>query len=106
MPLTFSVQSADASSLDTGVLAVLCPKGDTLPVALATLDTALGGALSRSFTRGAFTGKRDDVLHLTGAATGPQRILLVGMGDAPDRPVALKRAAQLAGRRANGLNVS
>lgn len=106
MPLTFSVQSADASSLDTGVLAVLCPKGDTLPAALATLDTALGGALSRSFTRGAFTGKRDDVLHLTGAATGPQRILLVGMGDAADRPVALKRAAQLAGRRANGLNVS
>ena len=106
MPLKFSVHSADASSLDTGVLAVLCPTGDTFPAALATLDTALGGALSRSFTRGAFTGKRDDVLHLTGAATGPQRILLVGMGDAADRPVALKRAAQLAGRRANGLNVS
>ncbi|MES3033025.1 MAG: leucyl aminopeptidase [Gemmatimonadota bacterium] len=106
MPLTFSVRSADASTLDTGVLAVLCPKGDTLPASLAVLDTALGGALSRSFARGAFTGKRDDVMHLAGAATGPQRILLVGMGDATDRPVALKRAAQLAGRRANGLNVA
>jgi leucyl aminopeptidase len=106
MPLTFSVRSADASSLDTGVLAVLCPKGDALPPALATLDTTLAGALSRSFSRGAFTGKRDEVLHLAGAATGPERVLLVGMGDAADRPVALKRAAQLAGRRANGLNVS
>jgi len=105
MPLTFSVRSADASSLETGVLAVLCPKGDALPSALATLDTTLAGALSRSFARGAFTGKRDEVLHLAGGATGPQRVLLVGMGDAADRPVALKRAAQLAGRRANGLNV-
>ncbi len=106
MPLTFSVRHTDPSSLDTGVLAVLCPKGDALPAALATLDTVLAGALSRSFARGAFIGKRDEVLHLAGGATGPERVLLVGMGDATDRPAALKRAAQLAGRRATGLNVS
>ena len=104
MPLTFSARLADPSTLETGVLAVLCPKGDALPANLSTLDTATGGALSRSFARGAFTGKRDDVLHLAGGATGPERILLVGMGDVTDRPVALKRAAQLAGRRANSLN--
>ena len=106
MPLTFSVRSADASSLETGVLAVLCPKGDAMPPALDTLDATLAGALSRSFSRGAFIGKRDEVLHLAGGASGPERVLLVGMGDAADRPTALKRAAQLVGRRANGLNVS
>jgi leucyl aminopeptidase len=106
MPLTFSVRRADASTLDVGVLAVLCPKGDALPAALASLDTLLAGGLSRTFARGAFAGKRDEVVHLAGGATGPERILLVGMGDATDRGVALKRAAQLAGRRANGLNTA
>lgn len=106
MPLSYSVHHADPSTLDTGVLAVLCSKGDTLPDALTALDAVLGGALARSFSRGAFAGKRDEVLHLAGGASGPERILLVGMGDATDRAVALKRAAQLAGRRSNGLNVS
>ena len=106
MPLTFSVRHADASTLDVGVLAVLCPKGDAVPAALATLDATLAGAMSRSFARGAFTGKRDEILHFAGGATGPERILLVGMGDATDRAVTLKRAAQLAGRRANTLNTA
>jgi leucyl aminopeptidase len=106
MPLTFFVRRADASTLDVGVLAVLCPKGTAVPSVLTALDATLSGALSRSFARGAFTGKRDEVLHLAGGATGPERILLVGMGDATDRPVALKRAAQLAGRRAIGLNTA
>lgn len=106
MPLSYAVRRADPSTLDTGVLAVLCPKGDTVPDVLVALDGLLGGAIARSFARGAFVGKRDEVLHLAGGATGPERILLVGMGDAADRSVALKRAAQLAGRRANGANVS
>jgi leucyl aminopeptidase len=106
MPLSFAVLRADAGSLTVGVLAVLCPKGTTLPPSLAALDGVLTGALSRSFARGAFTGKRDEVLHFAGAATGPERILLIGMGDVTDRRSALKRAAQLAGRRANGLNTA
>ncbi len=106
MPLTFSVRRADASTVDTGVLAVLCPKGDAVPSDLAALDTLLAGAISRSFSRGAFVGKRDEVLHLAGGPTGPERVLLVGMGDVTDRSSALKRAAQLAGRRSNGLNVN
>jgi len=103
MPLSYSARRADASSLEAGVLAVLCAKGTTAPDALANLDTLLGGAIARSFVRGAFIGKRDEVLHLAGGETGPQRILLVGMGDVTDRTAALKRAAQLAGRRANTL---
>jgi leucyl aminopeptidase len=106
MPLSFSAHRAYASTLDVGVLAVLCPKGDALPAGLTALDAQLGGALARSFARLAFTGKRDEVLHLSGGASGPERVLLVGMGEVTDRPVALKRAAQLAGRKAVGLNVT
>ena len=106
MPLSFSVRCAESSTLDTGVLAVLCPKGDTMPAELGALDAAVGGAISRLFSRRSFAGKRDDVLHLAGGASGPERILLVGMGDVTDRPVALKRAAQLAGRKSVGLGVA
>ena len=106
MPLSFSISRADAGAFATGALAVLCPKGDAMPSALASLDTALSGAVSRSFARSAFSGKRDEVLHLAGGDSGPERVLLIGMGDAADRNAALKRASQLAGRRANGLNTS
>ena len=106
MPLSFSARHADARTLDAGVLAVLCVKGTSAPDALASLDALLGGAIARSFSRGAFIGKRDEVLHLVGGETGPQRILLIGMGDVTDRTAALKRAAQLAGRRANGLETA
>ncbi len=106
MPLSYAVRRADPHTLETGVLAVLIPKGAAAPASLAALDGVLGGAIARSFTRAAFAGKRDEVLHLVGGATGPERILLIGMGDVSDRSAALKRAAQLAGRRANGSNVT
>ena len=106
MSLTFSVLRADAASVVTGSLAILCPKGDAIPASLGSLDAALSGAIGRSFSRGNFVGKRDEVLHLAGGASGPERVLLVGMGDIKDRRAALKRAAQLGGRRANGLNTS
>jgi len=105
MSITYSVRHAAASSLDVGMLAVLCPKGAAAPDALTALDSLLGGAIGRAWARGSFTGKRDDVLHLSGGATGPERVILVGMGDAADFSLALKRAAQLAGRRANAATV-
>ena len=106
MSLSFSARSADPASLTVGVLAVLLPASAEMPASLATLDTLLGGALTRSFARKAFSGKRDDVLHLAGGASGPERILLVGMGEPADRRSALKRAAQLAGRRASSLGTA
>jgi leucyl aminopeptidase len=106
MPITFSVRRADVATLSTAALAVLCPKSAALPASLSGLDALLSGAVSRSFSRGDFGGKRDEVLHLSGGATGPQRILLVGMGDVSDAANALKRASQLAARRATGMNVS
>ena len=106
MSLTFSVKRADAGTLVTGVLALLCPKGGEMPASFDTLDVAVGGAIARSFARASFVGKRDEVLHLVGGTTGPERVLLIGMGEVTDRRSALKRAAQLAGRRANGLNTA
>ncbi len=106
MPLSFAVRRADPQTLDTGILAVLLPKGSTAPDSLAALDGLLGGAIARSFKRAAFTGKRDEVLHLAGGTSGPDRILLIGMGEVTDRATALRRGAQLAGRRANGSSVT
>jgi len=106
MSFTYSARRADVSSLDAGVLAVLCRKGASAPAALSALDALLAGAISRSFSRNAFSGKRDEVLHLAGAATGPERILLIGMGEVTNPASALRRASQLAGRKAIGLNTS
>jgi leucyl aminopeptidase len=104
MPVSFSITQADAGTLGAGVLAVLCPKSGIMPEALATLDGITSGAIGRAFSSGAFAGKRDDVLHLLGGATGPGRILLVGIGEPTNLPNALRRGAQLAGRRSNALN--
>ena len=52
-----------------------------------------------------FRGSRDELLHLTGVANGPRRVLLVGMGPVTDRKAALRRAATLAGRNAHRLGV-
>ncbi|PYO06646.1 MAG: hypothetical protein DMD30_12295, partial [Gemmatimonadetes bacterium] len=46
-----------------------------------------------------------ELLHLTGVAKGPRRLLLVGMGAVTDRRAALRRAATLAGRNAHRLGV-
>src|SRR6185437_6487809 len=40
---------------------------------------------------------------LAGATAGPQRVLLVGLGDTPDDPGALRRAASSAARQARSL---
>jgi leucyl aminopeptidase len=71
----------------------------------SVLDTALGGALGRALVARDFRGGRDETLHLAGGATGPRRVLLVGLGKPADRSQALRRAASLAGRRAHGMGV-
>ena len=100
MPLALSVRRADLVSGDTPFLAIGLGKGATVAGPLAALDEALGGALRRTLERRDFRGARDETLHLTGAARGPQRILLVGVGGGP-RTTALKRAASIAARQAH-----
>ena len=63
------------------------------------------GALSRSIEMKDFRGSKDETLHLTGAAKGPRRLLLIGMGAVTDRRASLRRAATLAGRNAHRLGV-
>ena len=100
MPLALSVRSADLVAEDTPLLAIGLGKGATVAGPLAALDEALGGALRRTLERRDFRGARDETLHLTGAARGPQRILLVGVGGGP-RTTSLKRAASTAARQAH-----
>jgi leucyl aminopeptidase len=71
------------------------------------LDLPLAGpvaaAVQRVIANRDFRAQRDETLHLLGAEGGIERVLLVGMGKVTDRRVSLKRAAALAGRRANQL---
>jgi leucyl aminopeptidase len=102
MTLSLTIQRADPGALDVPLLAVaLGPETAAAAGELATLDTALGGALTRTLDRRDFRGGRDETLHLSGGARGPQRVLLVGTGPAPDRFAAIRRAAALAARQAH-----
>ncbi len=100
MPLRLSARQADLASLDVAMLAIALPAGATIAGPLVPLDASLGGALDRSLTRRDFRGGRDEVFHLVGAKTGPQRIVLVGTGTPTDATAALRRAAAIAARQA------
>ena len=101
MTLTLSVRRADLGALDVPLLAIALAPGASLDAELRALDDVLGGALKRSLERRDFRGGRDETLHIAGAARGPQRVLLVGLGKGSDRPAAIRRATALAGRRAH-----
>ena len=104
VPLALSVGTGDPAWLSTPLLAAALSEGSAVPRALAALDKSLGGAIGRTIDRKDFTGKRDDALLLFATGNGPQRVLLVGLGPAPE-PAAIIRAAAVAGRRGNGMGV-
>ncbi len=99
MTLSLSVGPAALGALDTPLLVIALPSAPTLDAALAPLDAALGGALTRTLERRDFRGGRDEALHLVGAASGPARVLLLGMGKATDRVGSLRRAGAIAARQ-------
>lgn len=105
MTLTIAARAANLATLNTPLLALLLPAGTDMPAGLKPLDKALGGAIGRTLRRGDFRGGRDETLHLGGGSRGPRRILLVGYGSAPDRAIALRRAATLAARQAHKAGV-
>ena len=100
MTLSLSAGPADLGALDTPLLVVALASGAAMDATLAPLDRTLGGALARTLERRDFRGGRDETLHLSGAATGPQRVLLVGLGKPADRAGALRRAGAIAARQA------
>jgi leucyl aminopeptidase len=73
---------------------------DAVPAALTELDQSLGGAIARTLSRKDFRGGRDEVLHLVGGASGPKRVLLVGLGKGSEPRLLVRRAASVAGRQA------
>ena len=102
--LKFSLQAGDPAKIATPFLAVALPSDKALPKSLATLDRLLDGGLSRAVKQRDFRGKRDETLLLFAHGRGPQRVMLVGLGAAPDAG-AVARAAALAGRRGNAMGV-
>ena len=99
MALSVSLASS-VDDLATPLLAVALASGETLPAALGVLDGRLGGALSRAISRRDFRGSRDEALHVGGADSGVERVMLVGLGKAEDRRAALRRAGAVAARAA------
>jgi leucyl aminopeptidase len=105
MALSLSAQRLDLAGLEAPLLVIPLAPDTPLPAALRAVDSAVGGALSRTIERRDFRGARDEVVFLAGGAHGPARILLVGLGRAADRRAPLRRAAALAARRAHALGV-
>jgi leucyl aminopeptidase len=105
MPVNLEVRSSDVARAGTPLLAILLPNSNSLPAGLRPLDEALDGLLTRTLSRGDFRGARDETLHLSGNAGGPERLLLVGMGPPIDEALAHRRAAALAARLAQRMGV-
>jgi leucyl aminopeptidase len=100
MALTVKYRSTELAVLDSPLLVVALAAEEQPPPSVLALDALLGGAISRTFARRDFRGTRDETLHLSGAATGVERVLLIGMGKVSERPAGIKRAAAIAARRA------
>jgi leucyl aminopeptidase len=105
MSLSLTVRGGDPGRIATPLLAVALPAGDSFPRALAALDAAYGGSLSKAVKNGDFKGARDESLLMVSHGRGPARVLLLGLGDGNDAYATITRAATLAGRRGNALGV-
>jgi leucyl aminopeptidase len=102
---TLSASSVAIEKLQARLLVVALPSPATVTPALASVDAITGGALGRAIARRDFRAGRDETLHLSGGGSGVERVLLVGMGPAADRAVALRRAAAIAGRQGARMGV-
>lgn len=100
MTLLLTTGPADLGALDIPLLVVALPAAPGMDDSLASFDSLLGQALARSLERRDFRGGRDETLHLSGASTGPARVLLIGLGSATDRVSGLRRAGAIAARQA------
>ena len=105
MSLALSVRAADFASLDTPLLVLALSANASVDETLNPLDRRMAGVLRRTLERREFRGGRDELLHLSSATAGVERVLLVGLGKSEDRVAALRRAAALAARQAGKLGV-
>lgn len=105
MTLSLSAGIANLGALNVPLLVVALPSGGSLDAELTSLDATLNGVLARSLERRDFRGGRDETLHFTGAATGPGRVVLIGLGKATDRASSLRRAGAIAARQGARMGV-
>ena len=103
MSVSFAVRRGDPARVASPLVAVALVADAPFPRALAALDKACGGALSAAIKRKDFGGGKDESLLIVNTGSGPQRVLMVGAGAGDVK--GLTRAATLAGRKANALNV-
>ena len=104
--MTFETQviAAAPEAHATPFLIVLVPQGKE-PASLAALDKASGGAISRCYAAGDFTGKKDETALLYAEGKRP-RVLLVGVGTPGEGSrIALRRGAAIGSRRARTTGV-
>src|SRR4051812_33211734 len=98
MPLVVTHRVADVTAAKSPLVIVPVPKGP-FPTELASLDDACNGAIGRCWTTGDFSGAKDETALLYGR-NGPERVLLIGLGDAAAvGGNTLRRAAMIAGKR-------
>lgn len=103
MPLVVTHRVADVAAVKTPLLIIPVAKG-ALPPSLAALDRISEGALGRCWAAGDFTGVKDETALLYPGGNGPERVLLVGIGDADQASAAtLRRAAAIGGKKARSL---
>ncbi len=104
--MRYELTTTDALRAEVPLLAIAVPKqaGKKLPEPLVRFDAASGGVLGRLFGSGDFTGAKDEAASAYLTGSGPQRVLLVGMGktDDPAR-TQVRRAAAVAARRAKAI---
>jgi Cytosol aminopeptidase family, N-terminal domain. len=97
--LDVQLSAANPAETGTSLLAIALMENPSL-AGIAAIDTASSGALARTFEMKDFRGTRDEMLHLTGIAKGPRRLLLVGMGAVTDAsPLSSARARSRRVRR-------
>lgn len=104
MGVAFAINGGDPAALSVPLLAVALPSGKPIPKALAALDRATDGGISRALKARDFKAGRDETLLLYARGRGPERVMLIGMGSSVT-PATIGRAATLAGRKANSMGV-
>ncbi len=76
-----SIKTTAPQQSTVALLAVAVPEIKTkVPRSLSAIDETVKGALARAFASKDFTGKQDETIVFY-PATGPKRILLVGLGE-------------------------
>ena len=105
MSLSLTSGPAEIGALEAPLLVLALPAGGKLDALSLAVDATLGNVIARSLANRDFRGSRDETMHFASAASGPSRILLIGLGTATDRAGALRRAGAVAARQAGRMGV-